>query len=194
MRSLYADLLFPVEKQKKKILTELLVEGTDFCLCLEQFYQLHEECRFVFSMRELCDLLQSTSLNGFVGGIPIRDPAARLSEQISKAMLLSTERAGSNLGAGKNRVRHSRAPFRYEEVILREGLSVKKFCLFAVENNLLYSGSLFRVQLYVAEFLQCIGILVPYVLRSIRCSSLQRVYMCVDANCCPSVSFFFFCV
>lgn len=94
-------------------------------------------------MRELCDPLQSTSLNGFVGGIPIRDPAARLSQQISKAMLLLTERVGSNLGAGKHRVRHSRARK------LSTGVSVKKLCLFGVENNsalfgLVISGSTVR--------------------------------------------------
>lgn len=103
-------------------------------------------------MRELCDPLQSTSLNGFVGGIPIRDPAARLSQQISKAMLLLTERAGSNLGAGKHRVRHSRARK------LSTGVSVKK--LFGVENNsalfgLVISGSTVRRRVLAMYWYSC---------------------------------------
>lgn len=103
-------------------------------------------------MRELCDPLQSTSLNGFVGGIPIRDPAARLSQQISKAMLLLTERAGSNLGAGKHRFRHSRARK------LSTGVSVKK--LFGVENNsalfgLVISGSTVRRRVLAMYWYSC---------------------------------------
>lgn len=105
-------------------------------------------------MRELCDPLQSTSLNGFVGGIPIRDPAARLSQQISKAMLLLTERAGSNLGAGKHRVWHSRGRK------LSTGVSVKKFCLFGVENNsalfgLVISGSTVRRRVLAMYWYSC---------------------------------------
>lgn len=71
MLSLYADLLFSVEKQEKKtLLTELREAGTNFCLCREQFYQ---RCRWYPNPRPTYAAALRTDLEGCAFLLKVRE-------------------------------------------------------------------------------------------------------------------------